>query len=135
MSETRIRIFAVIGGLLAGLLFVLIMSLLLRPAPNEITAGGVLLDRASPVYPFTIQNLMWLLFHIGLADVLVRFFQSGRELRQMKLQLLPEDRETMLRAKDLGQFYERARPVAAGDVCFLQRLIGRIILQFQSSRS
>ncbi len=135
MDETTYRICFVAGGLLTGICFVLVMSQLLPSAPNEITAGGILLDRASPIYPFTIQNLMWLLFFVGLADVLLRFVQSTRELRQMRLELLPEDRETMLRAGDLGQFYERARPLADGEHCFLQRLIGRIILQFQSSRS
>lgn len=134
-NETALRLYGACGGLLVGVSFVLLMSLLLPPTPNEINAGGILLDRASPIYPFTIQNLMWLLFFVGLADVLLRFARSTRELRQMDLRLLPEDRETMLRAKDLGGYYERARPLGASENCFLQRLIGRIILQFQSSRS
>lgn len=135
MNETAARLYAALGGVLGGVCFVLLMSILLQPVPNEINSGGILLDRASPIYPFTIQNLMWLLFFVGLADVLLRFLQSGKELHQMSLRLLPEDRETMLRAKDLGQFYERARPLGETPNCFLQRLISRIILQFQSSRS
>ncbi|MXX07163.1 MAG: MotA/TolQ/ExbB proton channel family protein [Gammaproteobacteria bacterium] len=136
MNEITARMYAALGGLMFGVCFVLIMSALLQPVPNEITSGGILLDRASPIYPFTIQNLMWLLFFLGFADVLLRFLQSGKELQQMSLSLLPEDRETMLRAKDLGQFYERVRPPRGNTPnCFLQRLISRIILQFQSSHS
>ena len=53
----------------------------------------------------------------------------------MKLHLLPEDDQTMLRAKDLGDIYTRVNPRAPSESNFLQRLIVRIVLQFQSSRS
>ena len=123
------------GGLLFGILFVAVMSFALSAPPDELSAGGILLDRNSVIYPFTIQNLMWLLFFVGMADVLVRFQRGGRELRQMSFELLPEDEETMLRAKDLGDIYARIRPSPFAETGFLQRLIGRIVLQFQSSRS
>ena len=123
------------GGLLFGILFVTVMSFALSAPPNELSAGGILLDRSSGIYPATIQNLMWLLFFVGMADVLVRFLRGGRELRQMGFELLPEDEETMLRAKDLGDIYARIRPSPFAETGFLQRLIGRIVLQFQSSRS
>ncbi len=123
------------GGLLFGILFIAVMSFALSAPPNELSASGILLDRSSGIYPFTIQNLMWLLFFVGMADVLVRFLRGGRELRQMGFELLPEDEETMLRAKDLGDIYARIRPSPFAETGFLQRLIARIVLQFQSSRS
>ncbi|MCY4346505.1 MAG: MotA/TolQ/ExbB proton channel family protein [Aestuariivita sp.] len=135
MNETIVRLYTALGGLLFGIFFVMIMSALLQPIPNEITPSGILLDRANPLYPFTIQNLMWLLFFLGFSDVLLRFLQGGKELQQMNLRLLPEDRETMLRAKDLGQYYELLQRHGTKQNCFLQRLISRIILQFQSSHS
>ena len=136
MSETNLRLLAALGGLIVGAVFIGMLSLLVSaPVAGEIGAGSILLDRGSAVYPFTIQNLMWLLFFVGLADVLVRFARGGRELRQMKLHLLPEDDQTMLRAKDVGEIYTRANPRAPGERNFLQRLIVRIVLQFQSSRS
>lgn len=158
MSETNLRLLAAFGGLIAGALFILVLSLLLSPpqAGDTTAASGVLLgmpavsesggspsdgsptdgdERDEIVYPFTIQNLMWLLFFVGLSDVLVRFLRGGRELRQMELHLLPEDDQTMLRAKDLGDIYARANPRTPGERNFLQRLIVRIVLQFQSSRS
>ena len=135
MNETTVRIGGALGGILVGATFVGAMSLALAPEPDKIDAGGILLDRSSEIYPFTIQNLMWLLFFVSLSDVLVRFVRGGRELRQMRLHLLPEDEETMLRARDLGDIYTRARPPPHADTNFLQRLIMRVILQFQSSRS
>ena len=135
MNETTLRVCAALGGIVAGTVFVGVMSLALAPEPDKIDAGGILLDRSSPIYPFTIQNLMWLLFFVGLSDILVRFVRGGRELRQMRLHLLPEDDETMLRAQDLGDIYTRARPPPFAETNFLQRLIMRVILQFQSSRS
>jgi len=136
VNETTLRVSAAIGGILIGAGFIAIMSFSLpAPSPGEINAAGILLDRASNIYPWTIQNLMWLLFFVGLSDVMLRFNRGGRELSQMHLHLLPEDDETMLRAQDLGDIYTRARPQLPGQTFFLQRLITRIILQFQSSRS
>lgn len=145
MNETTTRFCAALGGILAGALLVGIMTLVLPAQPqapdaeetkfDAVTAGDVLLDRSSKIYPLTIQNLMWLLFFVGLGDVSVRFLRGGRELRQMELRLLPEDDETMLRSQDLGDIYTRVRPPPLVEPNFLQRLIMRVVLQFQSSRS
>lgn len=135
MNETTLRVTAALGGLLIGTIFIAVLSLALPPEPDEITAGGILLDRASSLYPLTIQNAMWLLFFAGLGDVCVRFLRGGRELWQTRRALLPEDEETMLRAKDLGAIYAQVRPSPLGETFFLQRLVARIVLQFQSSHS
>ena len=135
MNETTVRLCAALGGMVAAVAFVAVMSLVLAADPNDVSAAGILLDRSSEIYPFTIQNLMWLLFFVGFADVLVRLVRGGLELRQAHLHLLPEDEETMLRAGDLGELYKRVRPPPLGDTSFLRRLIARVVLQFQSSRS
>ena len=132
MNETTLRVVAAIGGIFFGAVFVAILSIALSP---ENSFGDVLLDRASDIYPLTIQNSMWLLFFAGIGDVLVRFMRGGRELRQVRLGLLPEDEETMLRAKDLGGIYANVKPSPFTESGFLQRLVGRVVLQFQSSRS
>ena len=130
MSETLLRVIAAVGGIFVGAVLVAILTVAL-PA----NAAGVLLDKASAIYPWTIQNLMWLLFFAGIGEVLVRFMRGGRELRQIRIGILPEDEETMLRAKDLGKIYADVRPSPLTESGFLQRLIGRVVLQFQSSRS
>lgn len=136
MNENTLRICAALGGIVVGGAFIGLISLALSPPePGQINAAGILLDRSSRIYPWTIQNLMWLLFFVGLADLSVRFYRGVREQRQMGLGLLPEDDEIMLRAEDLGEIYLRVRPSQGDNSHFLQRLITRTILQFQSSRS
>ena len=135
MNETTTRICAALGSLLAGVVFVGLMSLLVTADAGDVSAGGILLDRGSEIYPFTIQNLMWLLFFVGLGDAAVRFLRGSRERRQLLLGLLPEDEETMLRAQDLGELYTQVRPPPFGETHFLQRLVARVVLQFQSSHS
>ena len=135
MNETTLRVCTALGSIVIGMVFVALLSLMLPAHPDGISAGGILLDRASSLYPFTIQNAMWLLFFTGLGDLCVRFLRGSQELRQMRRGLLPEDEETMLRAQDLGGIYAQVRPSPLSETLFLQRLVARIVLQFQASRS
>ena len=135
MNETTLRVCIALGSIVIGMVFVALLSLMLPAHPDGISAGGILLDRASSLYPFTIQNAMWLLFFTGLGELCVRFLRGSQELRQMRRGLLPEDEETMLRAQDLGDIYAQVRPSPLSETLFLQRLVARIVLQFQASRS
>ena len=133
MSETALRISATLGGMVVGTIF---LGLLMVSLPNletgEVNARWVLLgsDSLPP-----IQTPMWLLFFAGLGDLLIRFLRGSRELRQMDLRLLPQEDEVMLRAQDLGKIYADVRPAPLTEPNLLQRLIGRIVLQFQGSGS
>ena len=129
MNETVLRLVAAISGMIVGAIHVAIMGMVLPDGPANILLGST--DGS----PWTIQNLMWLLFFGGLGDVGVRFWRGRTELRQVHLELLPEDEETMLRAQDLGDIYMKVRPSPLTESGFLQRLIVRIVLNFQSSRS
>lgn len=87
-------------------------------------------------YPFTVQNLMWLVFFMGMGELLGRFQDGNAENTQLHQQYLPEDERTLLQANDLGSIYKRVRNNAGSQTdLFLPRLIRRMILQFQSSRS
>ncbi|PCH59959.1 MAG: hypothetical protein COC19_06510 [SAR86 cluster bacterium] len=118
-----------------GLVFVAILSFLLSSEDSK--AGAFLLDRHTQgfLYPFTIQNLMWLMFFIGSGELWVRFRQSSSELAQISKRFLPEDESAMLRAEDLGPVYKKLKATSSSNGFFLQRLIMRCILQFQASRS
>ena len=87
------------------------------------------------LYPLTIQNLMWLLFFVGIGEIWVRLDRGRKEMRQLARRLLPEDDATMLRDKELGPILSAATQTANRRHCFVQRLIQRIVLQFKSSRS
>ena len=121
------------GALLASLVFVGLLSVLL----SEEFLADFLLDRNTRAlpYPFTIQNVMWVVFFIGAGELLVRSLETAREMRQIDKGLLPEDEATLLRKQDLGGLYKRMKETRADGTYFLQRLLTRCILQFQVSGS
>ena len=131
-----------VGGICVGLglIAVTLMHFIL---PEDY--ANVLLNRPTtrmltdPVfnssYPFSIQNLMWIIFFVGMGELFVRYAEAMSELAQLEEQYLPEDERTMLRAKDLGGIYKLVKENGDDEARFLPRLISRIILQFQSSRS
>lgn len=144
-AEFQYRVNVALGALSIGALFVGMLSLAL-PAPplydaaqaqaaGRLSVAAVLLDRGSPIYPLTIQNAMWLIFFLGLGELWMRFAAGSYEVRMLQASLLPEDEETMLRAKDLMPLYGRLKAKPGIERRFLPRLIRRVILQFQSSRS
>lgn len=129
---TRIQVMGI--AVLFGAVFVAILSFSL---PDDSFASAFLIDRLTRIapYPFTIQNLMWLLFSAGMGDLYIRYRRASDESRQIRLRLLPEDDATMLRIRDLGAIYRVVRETAEKKGYFLQRLISRSILQFQGSKS
>ena len=84
-------------------------------------------------HAWTLQNLMWVVFFVGLGKLFERFRQAGRERKESMAKLLPEDDETILTQAKLPPIYRKARERAAA--LFLPRLIRRIILQFNTSNS
>jgi len=124
------RIIIGLSALLGGLVFVGVMSVLLTDG----FFADFLLDRQSRFpYPFTIQNIMWLVFFIGAGELLVRQLETNQEIQQIHKGLLPEDETTLLRKQDLVELYKRMRRTMAGRTHFLQRLMARCIQQFQIS--
>src|SRR2546430_89205 len=79
---------AMIAGIVAAVLFIILLTLILRGR-----AATLVLDRYSEhlSYPFTIQNLMHLVFFVGLADLYVRWRIGAREDRFFGKRFLPED--------------------------------------------
>ena len=102
---------------------------------GQINVGDVLFDRSSGMFPATLQNLMWLMFFIGLGEMWVRHNRSAKELEQLKLYILPEEDDVMLRAKDLVPIYTGICERKVAQHFFVQRLTKRVILQFQGSNS
>lgn len=131
-NDTGARIGAALAGLVIGCIVVALAG-----AAVDGQAADFLFDKRSTFfpYPFTIQNLMWIIFFAAFGDLIVRLTSATRESRQIRAGLLPEDEESMLRAEDLGEYYRRIRTDEKNRFRFLQRLITRAILQFQSSRS
>ena len=122
--------------LVAGLslvLGILVVIGLDRYLPSELAT--ILLDRDGLTYPWSIQNLMWVVFLIGLGEIAIRYSVSRAESKQVSLAFLPEDERTLLEADDLGAIYRRVRDSEGAMDLFLPRLIQRLALQFQVSHS
>ena len=117
----------------SGCLFIGLMTLLV----GKTGTGVVLLDSETQLfhYPFTIQNLMHLLFFVGLGEIYIRWRVALREQSFMNKGYLPEDDETVLQSHDLGPIRLQLAKQHDGEHGFLPSLIDMCILQFQSSRS
>ncbi len=116
----------------AGILFVAFLSLVLSGR-----AAVLVLDKPSQhfLYPFTIQNLMHIVFFVGLGDLFVRWRMATRERKFLGLKYLPEDDQTVLLAQDLGPIRKRVAGEFDYEHGFLPSLINIAVLQFQSSSS
>lgn len=137
-DEQRYRLLIVLIALFFTAGFIGVATVLFEPQVSktgEVLMGNVMMDRSNPIYPMTLQNLMWLMFFIGLGEVWVRKTRSSKEIEQLNLKLLPEDDDTMLRAKDLVPIYKTIVEEQRSKYFFLQRLILRTTLQFQGSNS
>lgn len=118
---------------LSGCVGVGLVALLDRSLPDA--AAKLLLDRGGLGYPFSIQNIMWIMFCVALGELALRFLAARAEGHQLSLGYLPEDRRTVLQAEELAPIYQRVRQNENARHCFLPRLIERCVLQFQTSRS
>ena len=117
---------------LAGVVFIILLSLILSGR-----AAVLVLDKPSQhfVYPFTIQNLMHIVFFIGLGDLFVRWRIATREKNFLQVHYLPEDDQSVLVTQDLGPIRKRVAGEFDHENGFLPSLINIAVLQFQSSSS
>lgn len=126
---------AAILALIAGCLFILILTLIF---PEDSFFAAMLLEHSheSPFpYPFTIQNMMHLLFFVGLGELFVRARIGAWENAQIHAHYLPEDEATVLRIEDLGAIRRKVANHFDGENGFLPSFINMAVLQLQSTRS
>lgn len=137
-EEQYHRCLAVLIALVGGCAVIATLTLAL-PVPvqgaSDMHASAVLLDRGSKLFPLTIQNAMWLLFAIGLGELWVRFRRAQQEADQFQADLLPDDETVMYRAKDLVPVYRNLTKSVRNRHFRLQRVILRVVQQFQISKS
>ena len=97
------------------------------------------LIRRIGAYPLTVQNVMWVVFALGIGELIVRARAALGERAQLRLGFLPEDETTVLQGPDLRQLYAAAREANRSDSAFqgrfLPRLIQRVVTQFQTNQS
>ena len=131
------RALTVTGAGVAGVVWIGLLTVLLWGAPADHMGAALLLGlhSAFPPYPFTIQNVMWLVFFLGFGELVARHRAGGEEGAQLARGLLPEDDTAMLGQVDLRPVYEGIRKSDPDGEYWLQRLLSSVILQFQSNGS
>lgn len=82
-------------------------------------------------YPFTIQNLMWLMFFLGLGELTFRHNQARGFEHELAQKLLPEQDEVVLQSSDLGSIYRTVHSRSG----LLAGLIKSLVLRFQAGHS
>lgn len=101
-------------------------------------AGDMLIGRTdSPVYPFTLQNLMHLFFFIGLGQLFVRWLCTYEENVFLKMSgFLPEESDGTLRTDaEIEVIRTNVANAAMRGEAFLPDLINTCIIQFLKSHS
>ncbi|UGV24968.1 MotA/TolQ/ExbB proton channel family protein [Rhodopseudomonas boonkerdii] len=114
------------------------IALLTLVLPYGSAGAALLLDRQPYSifpYPFTIQNITYILLAWSLADLFVRWRMTQRERAFLNAGFLPEDSTTMLEIHELGPIRIRVAPLHDAESGFLPALLDMTILQFQASKS
>ena len=113
---------------------VLVIALLAKILPPN--AAAILLDVNRDSWPFTVQNILWIAFFIGLGELTIRWRAGRLEESQFGRNYLPLDEETVLRpGDDLTPVYQKVRSSKYRNICFLPRLIERCVLNFNLGQS
>jgi biopolymer transport protein ExbB/TolQ len=123
---------SIVLSVVAALVFIAFLTLVLSGR-----AAVLVLDHPSRhfIYPFTIQNIMHVIFFVGLGELFVRWRIAIREKNFLGVHFLPEDDRTVLVSHDLGPIRRRVANLFDHENGFLPSLINLAILQFQSSSS
>ena len=125
------RTITLIISVITALVVIALLSKLLPP-----TAAAILLDVNRSTYPFTVQNILWVAFFVGLGELSIRWRAGRLEASQIERGYLPEDEETVLRpGADLTPIYQKVRASKYRETCFVPRLIERCVLGFNISHS
>ncbi len=122
------RLFVFILSVVAAIIVIGIIRVAGSPMVKEI-----LLDSDASFWPFTIQNIMWVAFFIGLGELFLRWSAAVDEKAQIKRGYLPTDGR--------GLDFETLEKIRQGIVnrrfgknSFLPRMILRTIDQFSMSK-
>lgn len=123
-----------VAAVAAAVVLIKVMEWVLPPA-----LANVLLDYRQATYPLTVQTVMWIVFALGIGELIVRAIETMAERAELHRHYLPEDETTVLQSLELRRIYAAARAAMRPDSPsygrFLPRLIQRVVTQFQTNRS
>lgn len=125
-----------IRAIQAALFFVAgLITIWLLDATLSDSFAIVLLDKGGVSYPWSVQNVMWLIFFLGMSEIVYRLREARNEGAQLDVGYLPEDERTVLVKSMLPDIYKKTTLMKGGDKYFLPNMIKRIITSFQTTNS
>lgn len=134
LNQDDLRVIVALLSLLCVGCVLAVLSYQLDPGSK---IAIVLLDRQSAAlpYPFTVQNLMHVVFALGVGEVIVRLYSASNDRRQIEKGLLESGSTRALTESELQSIHQRVLEDGAGSDHHLHRLIHRIIVQYESTGS
>jgi biopolymer transport protein ExbB/TolQ len=115
------------------ILFAMVVIIIISSIDDDVIRK-VLLDYGAGYYPFTIQNMMWVFFFIGIGELIYRILHTRHTLSMLSMGLLPEKESVILTAGDTQELYRKVRRKSAlpDD---LPSMLKKQVLHFQTTGS
>ena len=132
IHEDDLRIIAALVSVLATGTVLTVLSFGVTP---DSVFSIVFLDRQSPIYPMTVQNLMHFMFALGLGESFVRFYSAADARRQIEKDLLSMGGGQLLSDPEIRELHDLIKRDGAGNDRHMHRLVHRGILQYQATGS
>jgi len=122
----------IIGGAIFGVVAIFLLDGLV----NDVELKERLLDRThwKDLYGFTIQNIMWVVFFVGIGELFGIFSEVMQKSRGFEKHYLPEDDITILEIKDMPKIAKRVKEDDKTKDS-LANFIKKLIIQFQTTKS
>jgi len=124
-TKSQVRI----ASIIASFIWVAFFSIALD---SEGSAAIMFFDRSTDVflYPFTLQNIMWLIFFIGIGELFYRHLYSKNDLEDLKMRYLLEGQGLFYDTKELTGVMTKIQ----GKEGRLPKLINSLFMRYQASQ-
>jgi biopolymer transport protein ExbB/TolQ len=132
------RLFYIVVGIISGLVLIGFLTIILTRGS---ALAKLLIDFQSKgnygvfPYPFTIQNVMWIMFGVAIGDSVYRNKCANSEKDSIALGLLPESQNAILTQENLPDVMEKAYVLLQKQGIFLARVIHSTGMSFQTHAS
>ncbi|MCU0820902.1 MAG: flagellar motor protein, partial [Spirochaetes bacterium] len=134
MNHSRRNWIALGASVIVSIIAVGLMTVLIG---NTFAGDMIIGELDSPVYPFTLQNLMHLFFFIGIGQLAVRWLHTYEENVFLKMSgFLPEESGAVLTSdEEIDAIRKNVANVQERGEAYLPDLINTSIIQFLKSHS
>jgi len=122
--------------ILAGtmILFAILTILIIKNVGALESFQKTLLD-VGGAYPFSIQNIMWIFFFLGIGELIYRWFVAHSMSKELKKgKVLPEAEEVLLTTSDTRKLYEVVKNKISPETV-LPHILKKLIAHFQTTQS